>query len=216
MRLAPLEVQADRAPLPSARVASARVEPVEQARSPRRGDRTRYRRPLHRDEPRRSRENALREGLLCPWQRREPDQGHEALHALRQDGVLAMAGEPVPAAPARRRLLAAAFLAAGGSEALAVARRHVRNDPAHVREGRCPRRGAEGQNQARLPGQLPSGGHARNDDRRHHDRRPMTDAAGAAGALTRQPRTRSQRPRSHRRRPGRRLMPHRQQKTTHE
>ena len=38
---------------------------------------------FHRDEPGRSRQDTLREDLLRTRQRREPDQGHEALHALR-------------------------------------------------------------------------------------------------------------------------------------
>ena len=85
------------------------------------------------------------------------------------------------------RLLAAALAAARGTEALALARRHLRDDPAHVREDRRPRRGAEGQDQARLPGQLPAGRHARGHDRRHHHARPMTDAASAAPSPSLQP-----------------------------
>ena len=119
------------------------------------------RRALHRHQPRRTRQDALREGVLRARDRREPDQGHEALHALRQDGVLALAGQPVPALPAHGRLLAAARAAACGTEALALARRDLRDDPAHLREGRRPRRGVEGQDQARLPGQLPARRHAR-------------------------------------------------------
>ncbi len=38
----------------------------------------------------------------------EPDQGPEALHALRQDRLPPLAGQPVPAVPAHGRLLAAA------------------------------------------------------------------------------------------------------------
>ncbi len=60
-------------------------------------------------------------------------------------------------------------------------------DDARIREGRCPRRGTEGQDQARLPSELPAGGNAGNYDRRHHESRPMTDAAAAAGALARKP-----------------------------
>ena len=74
-------------------------------------------------------------------------------------------------------------LAARGTEALALARSHLRDDPAHVREDRRACRGAEGQDQARLPGQLPSGRHARGDDGRDHDAGPMIDAARAARAL---------------------------------
>ena len=45
----------------------------------------------------------LYEKVFCArGQRREPDQGHEALHALRQDRVLALAGQPVPPLPACR------------------------------------------------------------------------------------------------------------------
>ena len=123
----------------------------------------------------------LYEKVFCArGSRREPDQGHEALHAIRQDGLLALGGQPVPPLPAHGRLLAAACAAAGGTEALALARRHLRDHPAHLREGRRARRGVEGQDQARLPGQLPAGRHARRHDRRDHDAWPMTDAAAAA------------------------------------
>ena len=57
-------IEADRAPLPSAALSCPRVEPVAQARRPRRGDGARHRRALHRDEPRRARQDALREGVL--------------------------------------------------------------------------------------------------------------------------------------------------------
>ena len=67
----------------------------------------------------------------------------------------ALAGEPVPPLPARRRLLAAPYSATGRPEALALARRHVRDHPARVREGRRPRRGAEEQDQACLPASYP-------------------------------------------------------------
>ena len=50
-------------------------------------------------------------------------------------------------------------------------------------EDRRACRGAEGQDQARLPGQLPSGSHARGDDGCDHDAGPMIDAARAAPAL---------------------------------
>ena len=104
----------------------------------------------------------LYEKVFCArGSRREPDQGHEALHALRQDRLLALAGQPVPALPAHGRLLAAACAAARGTEALALARRDLRDHPAHLREDRRARRGAEGQDQARLPGQLSAGRHAR-------------------------------------------------------
>ena len=118
-----------------------------------------------------------REGVLRARQRREPDQAHEALHALGQDGVLALAGEPVPAVPARRRLLAATFAAASGAETLAVARRHLRVDPAHVRQSRRPRRGAERAHQARLSGQLTADRDARGHDRHNYDARPLSGAA---------------------------------------
>jgi hypothetical protein len=122
-------------------------------------------------------------GLLCTRQRREPDQGHEAVHAIRQDGVLALASQPVPPLRACGRLLAAAFAETGGTETLPLAQRDLRDDPADLREGRRPRRGVEGQDQAGLPGQLPSRRNARGHDRRHHDAWPMSDAACAARAL---------------------------------
>jgi hypothetical protein len=90
--------------------------------------------------------------------------------------------QPVPALPPRRCLLAAAQPAERGAEALALARRDVRDDPALLREARCARRGAERQNQARVPGELPSRHHARRHDRRHHDAGTMSDAARAARA----------------------------------
>ena len=95
--------------------------------------------------------DALREGLLRARPHGEPDQGHEALHALRQDRVLALAGQPVPAVPAHGRLLAPAFGADGGAEEVALARRDVRDHPRVVREDRLPRRGAEEQDQAGVP-----------------------------------------------------------------
>ena len=70
-----------------------------------------------------------------------------------------------------------------GTKALALARSHLRDDQEHVREDRRACRGAEGQDQARLPGQLPSGSHARGDDGCDHDAGPMIDAARAAPAL---------------------------------
>jgi hypothetical protein len=67
----------------------------------------------------------LYEKVFCARGNAEPDQGHEALHALRQDRLLTMAGEPVPPLPACGRLLASAFAAAGGAETIALARRDV-------------------------------------------------------------------------------------------
>ena len=43
----------------------------------------------------------LYEKVFCA---REPDQGHEALHALRQNRLLALTGQSVPPVPARGRL----------------------------------------------------------------------------------------------------------------
>src|SRR4051794_13561501 len=69
----------------------------------------------------------------------------EALHPIRQDGVHALGGKPVPAVPAHGCLLAAAFTPARGAQALALAWRHLRDDPAHVREVRSARRGTQRQ-----------------------------------------------------------------------
>jgi hypothetical protein len=112
-----------------------------------------------------------------------PNQRHEALDAVRQDRLFAVAGQPVPALPAHGRLLAAAQFEARSTKALALARSHLRDDQAHVREDRRACRGAQGQDQDRLPGQLPSGSHARGDDGCDHDAGPMIDAARAAPAL---------------------------------
>ena len=71
----------------------------------------------------------------------------------------------------------------GPVASVALAWRHLRDDQAHVREDRRARRGAQGQDQARLPGQLRSGCHARGDDGGDHHARPMIDAARAARAL---------------------------------
>lgn len=71
---------------------------------------------------------------------------------------------------------------AGSTEALALARRDVRDGPADAREGRRAYRGAEGQDQARPPGQLPVRGHVGRRDRHHHDARSLIGAAVAAGA----------------------------------
>ena len=216
VRPPPLPFEARRPPVPSTALSRSRVESVTQARRPRRGDRARHQCPLHRHQPRRARQDALREGVLCPRQRREPDQGHEALHALRQDGVLALAGQSVQALPARRRLLAAAQPAQRGTEAFALAQRDVRDDPAHVREGRGARRGIEGQDQARLPGQLPAGGDARGDDRRHYHARPLTDAASAARTPSDSPERVPNVTERNRRQPGRRFTPDRPQHRAHE
>jgi hypothetical protein len=87
------------------------------------------------------------------------------------------------------RLLAAAFAETGGTETLPLAQRDLRDDPADLREGRRPRRGVEGQDQAGLPGQLPS----RRNARGHGMRRTSP---------SQQPQTRSSYPRSRRRQPG--------------
>src|SRR6202162_964057 len=51
-------------------------------------------------------------------------------------------------------------------------RRHFRAEPAHLREDSRARRGAQRQDQARLPGQLPRGHHAGGDDRCDHHAGP--------------------------------------------
>ena len=144
----------------------------------------RHRRPLHRHQPRRPRQDALREGVLRARGNAE-NLIKDMKRFTRSDKTACSRWQ---ANQFRLFLHVGAYWllhapAAGGAEALALARRHLRDDPAHVREDRRARRGAEGQDQARLPGQLPSGRHARGDDRRHHDARPMTDAARAARAL---------------------------------
>jgi Transposase DDE domain group 1 len=75
-------------------------------------------------------------------------------HTIRQDRLLALAGQPVPALPARGCLLVAALSAPRGTQALTLARGHFRDHPAHLCENRRPCRRAEGQDQARLPSQL--------------------------------------------------------------
>ena len=82
----------------------------------------------------------------------------------------------------RRRQLAAAFAAASGAETVAVARRHLRVDPAHVRQSRRPRRAAERAHQARLSGLLTADRDARGHDGHNNDARPLSDAACAARA----------------------------------
>jgi hypothetical protein len=102
---------------------------------------------------------------------------------------------------------AAAQPAGRGTEKIALARRDIRDDPAHVREARGARRGVEGQDQGGIPGQLSARGDARSNDRRYHDTRPLTSAAHAARAPSNNLERVQEPPRSHRRQPGRRLTP---------
>src|SRR5262245_17676150 len=183
MRGATIQTQPCSTSLSSAALQGPRVEPATQTHRSRRGHGARHGRALHRHQSLRPRQNALREGVLRTWGGGEPDQGHEALYAIRQDRLLALAGQPVPTLLARGRLLAAAFSAAGGTQALTLARRYLRNHPSHLCENRCARRGAEGQDQARLPSQLSSDRNARRHNWRHYHAWPMRGPAGPAKPL---------------------------------
>jgi len=146
-----LEAGTQGAPLPSIPVCGGVLDAPGEGDRPRRGDRARHRRALHRHEPDGPGQASLREGLLRTRMHGEPDQGPEAQHTLRQDRVLALAGQPVPAVPAHGCLLAPALGADGGTEEVALSPRDLRDHPQCLRKGRGARRGAEALDQARVP-----------------------------------------------------------------
>jgi hypothetical protein len=80
---------------------------------------------------------------VCPRARRE-NLVKDMKRWTRSDKtrLFAVAGQPVPALPAHGRLLTAAQPEACGTKALALARSHLRDDKAHVREDRRACRGA--------------------------------------------------------------------------
>jgi hypothetical protein len=102
-RAVPMAMEAapfEGAPLPSGPACGGLVGAIGEDHRARRGDGHGNRRALRRHQSAGPGQDPLREGLLRARAHGEPDQGHEAHHALGQDGMLALGGEPVPPLPA--------------------------------------------------------------------------------------------------------------------
>lgn len=95
------------------------------ASSPRRGRRPRGRQPLHRHQPCRCEGQGALCGSLLPRRGREPHQIVEDASCRRPHLLHKSDGQPVPAFPACRRLLAHVGLAACDAETLEFRRRAI-------------------------------------------------------------------------------------------
>jgi hypothetical protein len=121
---------------------------------PGRGIRSGHGQPVRRQQPRGRAALALRGRVLCSRPSGEPGQGPQGPPRLGPDLVLQGDGEPVPPRAAHGRLLAPAYVAGLGAEAVVLARGPVRHAPSHADQGGRPARVTELATRVRLA--LPS------------------------------------------------------------
>src|SRR5512132_265897 len=125
------------------------LEPGPPHRRPRRGRQRRHRHPLHRHQPRPRQQPVTVPAPLLPTRPGgEPHQGLENPSRRRPHLVPQGHRQPVPAVPARRRLLAAVAAAHADAQALVLAGRPVRHPQATPDQDRRPHRRDENQDQS--------------------------------------------------------------------
>ncbi|VAW12802.1 hypothetical protein MNBD_ALPHA09-2277, partial [hydrothermal vent metagenome] len=105
----------------------------------------------------------------------------EALHQVRPHLLSSLGGQPVPAVPAHRGLLAVAHVARRHTQAFAPANSHLRDYQAGVPENRHTCRATQIAHPDCFANGLPAQADAHPADRPHQGAKPVTGAACAAG-----------------------------------